>query len=146
MKISNEYLLSLKLKHSKCEYLNVSNYMQEYLTSNELYTSEKKLLFAMRTKTVNVKTNYKHSYINNMLCRLCEKPDEDECEEHLLVCNELITDHKLRIDISKIRYNDIYGTFSQQKTAINLWKKVWNMWTRKLESLSPVGTPGAPCH
>ena len=70
----------------------------------------------MRTKTVNVKTNYKHSYINNMLCRLCEKPDEDECEEHLLVCNELITDHKLRIDISKIRYNDIYGTFSQQKS------------------------------
>ena len=66
----------------------------------------------MRTRTVNVKTNYKHSYTNDMICRLCEKPNEDECEEHLLVCSEVITDDKLKIDISKMSYHDIVGTFS----------------------------------
>ena len=57
--LSNEYLMSLKRKHSKCDYLDFSDCIQEPLTSNELSSSEKKLLFAMRTRTVNVKTNYK---------------------------------------------------------------------------------------
>ena len=65
-----------------------------------------------------------------MLCRLCEKPNEDECEEHLLVCSEVITGDKLKIDTSKMSYHDISRTFLQQKPAIKLWKKVWNIWTR----------------
>ena len=53
-----EYLAGLHMKHSKFRYLCQEQGMQEYLTSNELSTREKQLLFRLRSRTTPNKTNY----------------------------------------------------------------------------------------
>ena len=56
--IAKEYLINLRSKHSKSENLLVTDCMKDYLKSDKITTEEKKLLLAMKTKTVNVKTNF----------------------------------------------------------------------------------------
>ena len=60
--LSKEYLITLRNKHSKSENLLHENSIKDYLTSNQISTDEKKLLFALKTKIVIVKTNYSHGY------------------------------------------------------------------------------------
>ena len=85
--ISKLFLISLREKHSKSENLLVTDSMKEYLNTEKLTTEEKKLLFAMKTRTVNVKTNFRNSF-TNLSCRLCEMSGENESEIHLLKCGK----------------------------------------------------------
>ena len=89
--LSKEYLITLRNKHSKSENLLHENSIKDYLTSNQMSTDEKKLLFALKTKTVNVKTNYSNGY-SNMQCRLCNAQGEDECEIHLMKCVQIVSE------------------------------------------------------
>ena len=99
--LSKEYLITLRNKHSKSEYLLHENSIKDYLRSNQLSTDEKKLLFAMKTKTVNVKTNYSNGY-SNMQCRLCKAQGEDECEIHLMKCVQIVSESNLKSDLENI--------------------------------------------
>ena len=56
--LAQEYLLGLRSKHSKSENLLHTNSMKEYLKTDKITVSEKKLLFAMKTRATNVKTNF----------------------------------------------------------------------------------------
>ena len=64
--LSIRYLLSLKVKNnqekSKSKNIWPSTDMKEYLRSNKLSTDEKRLLFSMRCRVNQVKTNYKTKY------------------------------------------------------------------------------------
>ena len=82
-----QYLVNLRSKHSKSEHLLIETGLKEYLRSNEITLDEKKLLFAMKTRTVNVKTNFRNSY-SNLTCRLCANPGEEESELHLMRCEK----------------------------------------------------------
>ena len=53
--IAKEYLINLRSKHSKSENLLVTDCMKDYLKSDKITIEEKKLLFAMKTKCVDVK-------------------------------------------------------------------------------------------
>ena len=53
-----QYLISLKLQHSKSEYLTHSEQMQSYLRNESLKIEEKKLLFKIKTKLIDVKLNF----------------------------------------------------------------------------------------
>ena len=75
--LTKEYLIGLRSKHSKSENLLHINSMKEYLKTDKITVSEKKLLFAMKTRAINVKTNFRNNF-SNMLCRLCQKLDENE--------------------------------------------------------------------
>ena len=104
---------------------------------------EKKLLFALKTRGVNVKTNFKNMFSKtNMSCRLC-KSNEEESEIHILKCSEIVKDKSLKDEISKISYSDILGTVDEQIKAVKvLGKKVLKVWNLKLEKLKlpPVDT------
>ena len=69
--IVKEYLINLRSKHSKSENLLVTDCMKDYLKSDKITIEEKKLLFAMKTRTLNVKTNFRNNFAN-LLCRLCK--------------------------------------------------------------------------
>ena len=85
------YLIQLRSIHSKLEKLMLENKVKDYLTSGKMGLDETKLLFAMQTRGVNVKTNYSGSYSeSNMQCRLCKKIGEKESEIHLMTCSEII--------------------------------------------------------
>ena len=115
--------------------------MKEYLKSPHLNTDEKRLLFALKTRGVNVKTNFKNMFSKtNMSCRLC-KSNEEESEIHILKCSEIVKDKSLKDEISKISYSDIFGTIDEQIKAVKVLKKVLKVWNLKLEKLkkSPSG-------
>ena len=60
----------------------------------------------MKTKCVDVKTNFKNKFKNsNMFCRLCKNTDEEESEIHLLKCNKIISDNQLKEQIKDISYS-----------------------------------------
>ena len=128
-----EYLSTLRSKHSKSEKLLIGNKMKEYLVTSELTLEEKKLLFAMKTRTVNVKTNFRNSH-DNLLCRLCQKEGEQESELHLMGCEKVIFESDIKKLLENVSYSDIYGSIEKQKQAIKAWRKIFKVWNIKLEN------------
>ena len=85
--VSVKYLLSLKMKNnqqkSKSKNIWPSESMKEYLKTSQISTEDKRLLFSMRCRVNDIKSNYKSKYQNNMKCSLCSS-NEEESELHLL--------------------------------------------------------------
>ena len=109
--------------------------IKQYLTSEKISLDEKKLLFALQTRAVNVKTNYSGSYTKStMQCRLCRKNGEDESEIHIMKCSQIISENNLKTELENIAYLDIFGTLEKQISAVKVWKKVFRVWNLKLES------------
>ena len=84
-----EYLNNLKAKHSKVMDLHHQNLtMQPYLEPNEMSVQECKFMFALRSRMVDVRANYREKYFL-AICPSCKL--EEENQEHLLTCNNLQT-------------------------------------------------------
>jgi hypothetical protein len=98
--ITMEYLMNLRQKHSKSEKLLITDKLKEYLKSSEITLDEKRLLFSMKTRQVNVKTNYRNGF-SNLLCRLCEKPGEEESEIHLMSCEKILMESGIKEKLEK---------------------------------------------
>ena len=90
---SNNYLLELQSKHSKSKHLEILDEPTEYLISEELTLVEKRLLFKLRSRMIDIKENFKFKYSENLLCSLCETTEETAA--HLLKYPKLINDPKV---------------------------------------------------
>ena len=99
-------MLALKVKNnqekSKSKNIWPSTDMKEYLRSNKLSTDEKRLLFSMRCRVNQVKTNYKTEYKNNLHCSLCSI-STDESESYLLQCGSIVMEPEVKDDIYTIQ-------------------------------------------
>ena len=126
------YLINLRSKHSKTENLFIEKDIKPYLRSSKITLDEKKLLFALKTWSVNVKTNFRNGF-SNLSCRLCAKPGEDESELHLMQCEEILSESDIREQMKNIAYKDIFGPLEKQISAIKTWKKVFKVWNIKLD-------------
>ena len=85
-----KYLSKLQQKHSKSKLLDMNDLtISQYLLDSRFSKAERELLFRLRSKTVDVKENFKHAYQNNdMLCQLCKL---FSCtQSHVLQCPKLI--------------------------------------------------------
>ena len=60
--LAQKYLIGLRSKHFKSENLMCINSMKDYLKTEKINLSEKKLLFAMKTRAINVKTNLETTF------------------------------------------------------------------------------------
>ena len=116
-----DYLLSLKSNHTKTENL-VSFKLQEYLTSENLTFKQKQLLFSLRTRSINVKRNYKNKYRHsNMFCSLCDDK-QVESESHILECKS--TQEQLG-NIGDSKYEDIFSLdIARQEKITKIFEKV----------------------
>ena len=103
--------------------------MQDYLVTEKLSLSEKRLLFSLRTRMLDVKNNFKSKFGENLNCSLCKNHLEDQ--ENLLNCSEIVSD----IDTSQILYSDIFGTTEKQVKAVKVWKQVIKVRNSKLKNL-----------
>ena len=63
--------------------------MQDYLCPNEISVDEAKFIFHVRTRMLDVKTNYSERYTDS-LCPICK--NEEDTQKHLLECSKLDTD------------------------------------------------------
>ena len=115
--VAKEYLFGLKSKHTKLSNMKNEFRMQTYLTSEKLSTEEKQLLFRLRTRTFDCRSNYKNLYKSDLLCPLCKSEDS---QEHLLNCDGITEG----IDIEKVKYLDIFDSYQKQETAAKVFLKI----------------------
>ena len=106
--IAAKYLIGLKERHSKSEYLKYSTSMQPYLRNENLSIQGKRLMFKIQNRLSDVKTNFKKKYSNNLKCRLCSCPEESQA--HLIECNELMDDKEVKTAIEGFAYEDLFST------------------------------------
>ena len=116
------------LKYDKLE-------MQTYLWSDKLSLKEAKLLFKIRTRMLDVKTNFKNKYITNSVklpeaiyCSFCLS-DSIEDQEHIIDCEAFEQPYK-------IRYTDL---FSQDlKIVAENIKKYEALWKQRCDETKTI--------
>ena len=123
-------LNEMKNKHVKVKMIDHETLeMAEYLKSEVMTNTEAKFLFAIRTKMLDVKSNFSHYYGNDLSCALC---DNEDTQEHLLECH-MLEKHELVDEFPN--YINIYShNVDMQIKMCLLLKSKWEM-RRKLESM-----------
>ena len=127
--VSREYLLSLKGKHSKLGSLQNTYILDTYLASNSISTEEKQILFKLRTRMIDVKSNFRTQYGQDLACRFCP---EEETQSHLLICKELIDN----LDTSSIEYEDIFKDVKKQESIARLYTQILKIRNMKLKLIA----------
>lgn len=128
--ISAQYLISLREKHSKSVNLKYSEQMQPYLRNEELSIQNKKLMFRIRNRLIDVKTNFKTKYNNNLECRLCAAPEESQ--SHLVECSEIVNNEEVKKALCSYKYSDIFSSeLKIQTKLVKAWQLI--MKTRKIK-------------
>ena len=122
----------MQQRHSKSEMLDIySIEISQYLLDNRFSKQERELLFRLRSKTIDVKENFRNAYLNNdMLCQLCKL---FRCtQSHVLQCPELKTE--ILVDSKcQLSEHDIYGNVDQQLIYVKIYKEFWELRARILE-------------
>ena len=119
--MASNFLEDLKENHSKTEKL-FEYKLQNYLTSQNLSTEQKKLLFSLRTRSIHVKTNYRNKYKFNMICSLCDDKTEEESELHLLRCSSTVAEVG---QIGDSKYEDIFSPdVTKQAKITEIFRKI----------------------
>ena len=110
--------------------------IQDYLTNKMFNRSERKLLYALRSRCYNVKQNFKSLYKNNMSCRFgCQV---NESQEHSLTqCTPVSGD-------SNVNFSDIFESVTLQKQAIEQFLKIDQEREDKIKHLPGDGGAGTP--
>ena len=109
-----EYLNNQKSKHSKVLHIMHDKMtMQDYLCPNEINQEEAKFIFQLRTRMVDVKTNYGGRHTDD-LCPLCK--DEEDTQQHLLVCPHL---DGAEVALRAPDYEDLFREGVQPKIKIS---------------------------
>ena len=99
------YLNQVKSKHSKV--LNIVHKRLEiatYFTGNDMRVTECKFLFALRSRMIDVRANYRDKYWDT-ICPCCCL--EEDTQEHLLSCHMI--DEEGAITDNLPNYQDLFG-------------------------------------
>ena len=114
-----KYLHEMAQPHSKSENLiNKDLAKQPYLSDRRFSKEDVQLLFTLRTRMLECKSNFEHQYQHNMCCRLCNDTDTIEDEDHILACNVINTEQH------EVEFSDVYGTVDEQYKVVQVFKKV----------------------
>ena len=120
--ITDRYLFSNK--SSKLSGLSEIK-MQDYLQTNLLTLKQKRLLYKFRIRMVDgIRDNFKSKFMNNMECPLCENHYDDQSS--LLICPRILTNDKLKVEIEKIKYSNIFRSLELQVPTIKVLEKIVN--------------------
>ena len=120
-----KYLSGLIKRHTKTKKLSISNEMQQYLKDDSLSCKQQILLFNLRVRSADIKTNYRNKFKNNMNCRYKCGLEKEEDMGHLLRCSSLITNDVLKYEASQVDANHIYGSYDQQIKVISVYEKIF---------------------
>ena len=132
--ISAQYLISLREKHSKSVNLKYSEQIQPYLRNEELSIQNKKLMFRIRNRLIDVKTNFKTKYNNNLECRLCAAPEESQ--SHLVECSEVVNNEEVKKALCSYKYSDIFSSeLKIQTKLVKAWQLIMKTRNIKLKKM-----------
>ena len=122
-------LNKIKESHSKVQNIKYVNFnIKKYIISGLFNTKEICLLFKIRTRMLDVKINFRNFYADNK-CRLCEI--EEETQNHLLNCPELIKNCPELYNDMIVKYEDIFSdNVKKQHRVTKLYIKVLAVWEK----------------
>ena len=135
---ATKYLKEKQSKHSKVKGIKYDKLeTQQYMKSQLFTNDEVNLLFAIRSRFIDCKMNFKNKYDkNNLNCSVCE--EEEETQEHLLNCK--ILNEKLKIienSQENVQYEDIFADHKKQKVVTSKFEKLLNIRRLLLENNQP---------
>ena len=129
---AHSYLLQEKERLSKLKNLSSEYQLKEYLQTNRLSTSEKQLLFKLRTRMIPVKCNFPSMYKDDLSCRLCNS-NTNESQEHVLFCPGLVT----HTNEDSVKYMDIFDQdLDKQVKAVKYWNLLLKTRAIKLNEIN----------
>ena len=100
-----EELNSIKARHSKVLHIvHRKLTIQNYLGGTDTSSLESKFLFALRSRMVDLKANYRDKYGDN-ICPCCQ--DTEDTQEHLLHC-EMLQEKSSLVDTLPT-YQDLFS-------------------------------------
>ena len=136
------YFMGLKETHKKLDQVEYKELkMQEYLGSRLLNNKEKKLLYLLRSRCYDVKSNFKKMHRNNTHCRFGCLTIEDQIHA-LTKCQPLNLKHKLKINIE---YSSIFSSLSNQEEAIKFFIYIDQIREHMKDHILPGGCSQDPC-
>ena len=117
------YLNDLKHKHSKAEHLNCKELKPaEYISNSTFTTREKRLLFKLRSRTLDVKQNFP-ALNKDPWCSSCGL--FPETQSHLLQCPALVVHlGYLSGKTSTLKEHFVYGNSEQQHIIVNIFSDI----------------------
>ena len=118
-----QHLNSLKSNHSKSEFLQCTDVkMAEYIKDPRLSTRKKQLLFKLRSRTLDVKQNFKNQN-QNPWCISCGL--FPETQGHLLQCPPLVKNLQyLQGKTAKLNEKLVFGSIEQQHVIVNIYSDI----------------------
>ena len=125
-----------KEKHEKGENLTYNELkMQSYLSTSKLSANDAKFLFKIRSRMLDVRTNFEGLYKNNLICQVCMS--HTDTQELILSCSALGNNNQ-------IKYNDIFSknldiVIPILKQFKVLWKKRETILMKKKEQAELAG-------
>ena len=113
-------------KKSKSEVVEHSELLlQNHLLPNILGNKQKKLLFLLRSRMIDVKVNFSEKYMNNKLFKICK--EESESQEHVLKCKEILKQTNILVN-GDIDYNHIFDKEVEKQANVTiLFEKLWKL-------------------
>ena len=71
-------------------------------------------------------------YNDKISCSLCDNPDTEESEVHLLSCPSLINEEVINNEMGQVKFCDVFPGISQQLKAVQVFKRIMDIYeTRK---------------
>ena len=105
--------------HSKSEQIVDYDFKRKaYFTDRRFSKTDVQLLFTLRTKMLDCKTNFQNQYAEDLSCRFCKDNGNIEDEDHILRCTVLNNE---KYDV---KFSDVYGNIDQQYKAVQVYKTV----------------------
>ena len=104
--------------------------IQKYLISNELVREEQLLLFSLRSKCFQVKSNFKYLHDNDLTCRACH--EEGSIEDEIHICKSCPLFINERGDTS-LNFEDVFGSLDDQILFIKRFKVIARKWKLLLD-------------
>ena len=69
---------------------------------------EKKLMFRLRNRLIDVKLNFRKKYNGDLNCHLCKLTEESQ--SHLLNCIVVLNDENIKEALEGYTYDDLFST------------------------------------
>ena len=105
--------------------------MKPYLENESMKIEDKKLMFRIRNRLINVKANFRTKFKDDLSCRF--RKAGEESQPHLFSRKEILSDKQVQDVIEGYTYTDIFSNnIKMQVQMINIWKKILQVRTHKI--------------
>ena len=89
--------------------------MQDYLEPNSASVEESKFIFALRSRMVDIRCNFRGQYQDSdTLCPVCHS--EEDTQPHMLLCEDLLESNAVVLDTPQ--YEHLFGQDLRKKLEV----------------------------